>query len=485
MMGKSKNKILIALLCLGLLCSHLPGRADETVPTLPSVGPSVESTTAETEAETDPEPVEVPTTEEIPAESRTEPADDPEEPAAVTMSVDDYLKLKNRSRSTESAIAVTSSRTEQEKIEEKSLEVGILLARRMRRLAEASEMDIVIFRGSGSLNVRKEPTANSERVGRMRYDNTARVLEKVYTENGLWYKIESGSVSGYIKSEYVVDGYEAAEIISEIVTTFATIKNDAQRLYRYQDTYSDTLASLESGKKYQVESRGEYYTRIQYAFGDGGVLYGYVPNSSIELSWELKTAISVEEENRNFSEYYRIIYELTSIDESRSRSVAESIYQSSVEESRRQYLESVEAARRASIEESIRQREAWEASSRAEESQRAYQQWLAQSAANEAAKNRNAAYFASYIPAGTSNFRRAVVLEALKYVGVLEYRWGWESLEEGADCSGFLRAIFLQFGIDIPHYSYWIATTGVKVISIDYARPGDIICYRTWDPSAG
>ena len=116
---------------------------------------------------------------------------------------------------------------------------------------------------------------------------------------------------------------------------------------------------------------------------------------------------------------------------------------------------------------------------------REYERWLAQSAANEAAKNRNVAALASYIPDGTSAFRKAVVLEALKYVGVLEYRWGWESLVEGADCSGFLRAIFMQFGIDVPHYSYWIATMGTKVISIDYARPGDIIGYRTWDPAAG
>ncbi len=74
---------------------------------------------------------------------------------------------------------------------------------------------------------------------------------------------------------------------------------------------------------------------------------------------------------------------------------------------------------------------------------------------------------------------------ALQYVGVLDYIWGGYSLSIGTDCSGFLSLIYSQYGVELAHYSYYIAHTGVKVMSIDQARPGDIVCWRTWDASAG
>lgn len=66
---------------------------------------------------------------------------------------------------------------------------------------------------------------------------------------------------------------------------------------------------------------------------------------------------------------------------------------------------------------------------------------------------------------------------ALKYVGN-PYRWGGSSLTRGADCSGFVMAVYNNFGIQLPHYDASIRKRGTQVASLSQALPGDVICYR-------
>lgn len=66
---------------------------------------------------------------------------------------------------------------------------------------------------------------------------------------------------------------------------------------------------------------------------------------------------------------------------------------------------------------------------------------------------------------------------AMQYVG-LPYVWGSESLTSGADCSGFTRAIYEQFGIDLYHYDLSQQEQGYSVASLDEALPGDLVFYQ-------
>lgn len=70
-----------------------------------------------------------------------------------------------------------------------------------------------------------------------------------------------------------------------------------------------------------------------------------------------------------------------------------------------------------------------------------------------------------------------VVDYAKKFVGN-PYRWGGESLTRGADCSGFVKAVYKHFGKKLPHSSYSLRKVGKKVPSLKKAKPGDIICYN-------
>ncbi len=68
-----------------------------------------------------------------------------------------------------------------------------------------------------------------------------------------------------------------------------------------------------------------------------------------------------------------------------------------------------------------------------------------------------------------------LVKNASAYVGN-PYVWGGESLINGADCSGFVKALYAQYGVSLPHSSAGMRRVGVEV-SYQDMRVGDIVCY--------
>lgn len=69
----------------------------------------------------------------------------------------------------------------------------------------------------------------------------------------------------------------------------------------------------------------------------------------------------------------------------------------------------------------------------------------------------------------------AVASYGCQFVGN-PYVWGGESLTNGADCSGFVKSVYANFGVSLPHSSG--ALTGVgRAVSASDMQPGDIVCY--------
>lgn len=77
---------------------------------------------------------------------------------------------------------------------------------------------------------------------------------------------------------------------------------------------------------------------------------------------------------------------------------------------------------------------------------------------------------------GVSSVRVKLVQEALKYVGN-RYVWGGTSLTNGADCSGYVLALYKKIaGISLPHYSGSQSKYG-KAVNAKDAKPGDLFFY--------
>jgi len=78
-------------------------------------------------------------------------------------------------------------------------------------------------------------------------------------------------------------------------------------------------------------------------------------------------------------------------------------------------------------------------------------------------------------PFSTSVSGNDVVSYACQFIGN-PYVWGGESLTDGADCSGFIKSVYANFGISLPHSSVALQRAGSEV-SYENAQPGDIVCY--------
>ena len=73
--------------------------------------------------------------------------------------------------------------------------------------------------------------------------------------------------------------------------------------------------------------------------------------------------------------------------------------------------------------------------------------------------------------------REAVIRFALQFIGC-PYKWGGTNLTGGIDCSGFVQAVYRQFGYSLPRTSGAQRNYGINIESLKDALPGDIICYQ-------
>lgn len=79
-----------------------------------------------------------------------------------------------------------------------------------------------------------------------------------------------------------------------------------------------------------------------------------------------------------------------------------------------------------------------------------------------------------------SALRNEIALEAQSHLG-LRYVWGGQSLTTGADCSGFVRAVYQKCGVNISNMdrtSYGMAGQSYgKTVTLAQAQPGDLVFY--------
>lgn len=76
----------------------------------------------------------------------------------------------------------------------------------------------------------------------------------------------------------------------------------------------------------------------------------------------------------------------------------------------------------------------------------------------------------------TSSKGSSIAATAKKYVGKLKYVYGGTSLKSGADCSGFVQAIYKAHGVTIPRTAASQAASGKK-ISKSQLQVGDLVFY--------
>lgn len=136
-----------------------------------------------------------------------------------------------------------------------------------------SEFDgICIAQVNDYVNVRSEASEESEILGKL-YDKSAGTIEE---ETDGWYKITSGSVTGYVKAEYVVTGDDAETLAAEVGQRVATVNTQTLRVRTDASTDASVLGLIGEGEELTVTSEQDGWVQVSIEEGDGWVSTDYV-----------------------------------------------------------------------------------------------------------------------------------------------------------------------------------------------------------------
>ena len=316
---------------------------------------------------------------------------------------DDTVSNNSIPKTSRKEVKETAEATTTKTVNEKEREIA-------NKKEEEGFKSLVIAQVNDYVNVRSIPSEEGEILGKL-YDKS--VGEFIEEDNG-WYKITSGSVTGYVKAEYCVTGDDAVALAKEVGNRIATVTTTTLKVREEPSLDATVLGLVPIQDQLLVTEELDNWVKVNIEEGDGYVSLDYVT-----LSTEFVKAESREEEEAR--------------------------------------LAKEEAERKAAL----------EAARKAEEKNRKATQSESSSATSEAP-----VVYAT----GGSELGQSVASYACQFVGN-PYVYGGTSLTNGADCSGFVMSVYANFGVSLPHSSAGDRSVGTAVDGLANAQPGDIICY--------
>ena len=308
------------------------------------------------------------------------------------------------------------------------------------REAEEEKTEIVIAQVDNYLNIRSKASEDSKVVGKL-YSNGVGTIIK---EKDGWYKIESGSVTGYVKADYVLAGEEAQKKADEVGDRLAIVTTTTLKVREKAKKDATVLTLVGEGEVLSVKKESENWVKIKtddYS--------GYVSAEYVDLYTENEQAESIEEE--------------------RARLEREEEAKRLEEEARRQEL--------------LAQQQATSNRSTTHTSSNSTSNGTSSSSSNSSSSSSSSSVGSSSQSSGstsTSTGNKSLGQQIANYAVQFKgnpYVYGGTSLTNGADCSGFVMSVFRNFGISLPRTSGAQATVGRRVASISQAQPGDLIAY--------
>lgn len=144
---------------------------------------------------------------------------------------------------------------------------------------------------SDYVNVRTEPNTSSEIVGKI-YDGAVAQILSTAGDQDEWFCVVSGSVQGYIKSEYFIYGEAAQSVIDAHVERFACVNADRLNVRKEPSTDAKRMGYIDCGEKVQVIEECGEWLKVQYTDD----AEGYIAAEYVTVSEEFSYAISIEEE---------------------------------------------------------------------------------------------------------------------------------------------------------------------------------------------
>lgn len=162
---------------------------------------------------------------------------------------------------------------------------------RVAEIKDAQQFaNLVIANCNDYVNVRQEPSEEAEILGKLYNESVGEFISEA---EGGWYQISSGSVTGYVKAEYVVTGDDAVAKAKEVGKRIATVNTTT--LFVREDATTESsvvgMVPIEDELSVTEEEGMDGWVKVSIEEGEG-----YVSTDYVELSTEFVKAESKAEE---------------------------------------------------------------------------------------------------------------------------------------------------------------------------------------------
>jgi uncharacterized protein YgiM (DUF1202 family) len=143
---------------------------------------------------------------------------------------------------------------------------------------------------SNYVNIRDKAGEDGKIIGKL-YNNSA---ASIIGEEKDWYQVISGSVTGYIKGEYLITGEEAKNIAKQLGERIAIVNTTTLKVRKEASEDSEVLTLIPLGDDYRVLEELDGWVKIEYESG----AYGYVSSDYVKVQTVYEKAVSIEEEQK-------------------------------------------------------------------------------------------------------------------------------------------------------------------------------------------
>lgn len=265
---------------------------------------------------------------------------------------------------------------------------------------------------SNYLNVRdKASERDGKIIAKLPSNAGCDILET--TDDG-WYKIRSGKITGYVKSEYILTGQQAEDKAMQVAKLMAIANTDGVNVRSEPNTESSIWTQIASSEKFLVASQQDGWVEIELDDSTA-----FISSDYVDVKYGLNEAIP-----------YTPVVEAPAKGNGSTGSSKPSG--------------------------GITSKPGKGGSSKP-----------SGGSTNDGAAGSSA---------GSVSSKRAQIANyAVQFVGN-PYVWGGTSLTNGADCSGFTMSVMAHFGVSLPHSSSAQAGCG-RSIKSSQMRPGDLVFY--------
>ena len=134
------------------------------------------------------------------------------------------------------------------------------------------------------LNVREEPSENGKIIAKMPSKAAGNILET--TDNG-WYKIQSGKITGYVKSDYILTGQPAKDEALKVAELMAIVNTDMLNARSEPSTDSKIWTQISNNEKYPVLKHIDGWVEIELEEDSNA----YVASDYVDVRYALPEAI--------------------------------------------------------------------------------------------------------------------------------------------------------------------------------------------------